>query len=91
MYLINSWEFEPHIFDLENGQSYLPDFQVQSMDGSIAYHEVKGYMSDVAQDKLNRMPEVYPKVNIVLVDSDVYKTLEHCYSARIQNWEGING
>ena len=43
---IRSWEFEAEeltLSDLEGVKcSYLPDFRVTHLDGSISYHEVKG-------------------------------------------------
>ena len=89
-HLIKSWEFEPHTFDVEDG-TYLPDFMVESPDGSIAYHEVKGHMTDVGQRKLNGMVKVHPDVDLLLVDAGKYKLLEYMYADRIPHWEFKGG
>lgn len=89
-YLIRSWEFESDIFDLPSGR-YLPDFRVESIDGSIAYHEVKGYMTDVAREKLQDMSTERPDVKVVLIGPETYAALESTYAGSIVNWEGPNG
>jgi hypothetical protein len=54
----------------------LPDFRVTLNDGSIEYHEVKGWMDDRSQTKLNRMAKYYPNVKMVLIDGKRYRGIE---------------
>lgn len=66
---IKKWEYEPKTFWFDNikrgVRSYLPDFRITNNDGSIEYHEVKGWMTDKSKTKIKRMAKYYP--NIVLV------------------------
>lgn len=84
---IKDWEFEPHTFDVGNAGTYLPDFKVESLNGHIAYHEVKGYMTDKGQSNLDGMAKVHPDVDLLLVNADRYKFLEGVYADTIPNWE----
>lgn len=74
-----SWKFEPKTFWFEGIKrgtvSYLPDFEVTLPDGSIEYHEVKGWMDAKSRTKLKRMAKYFPEVKLVLIDSKVYKAL----------------
>lgn len=74
---IKGWDFEADTFMFEKiklgTRSYKPDFKVTLNNGSIEYHEVKGWMDAKSKTKLNRMRIYYPKVKIVLVDSNYYK------------------
>ena len=88
---IKSWEYEPDVFYFENikrgTRSYLPDFKVENNDGTIEYHEVKGWMDAVSKTKLKRMKKYYPDVKIVLVDKLVYNGLARTVSKLVANWE----
>lgn len=83
---IKDWEFEPHTFKLEDCR-YLPDFRVESLNGHVAYHEVKGYMTEEGQRKLDGMAETHPDVDLLLVDADRYKFLEGACADKIPHWE----
>ena len=76
---IKNWEYESDVFIFNQIQfgtrSYRPDFKVLNQDGSFEYHEVKGYMDSKSKTKLKRMTKYYPKVKIVLIDSDYYRDL----------------
>jgi len=90
-YVVRDWEFEPTTFDLGDVGSYLPDFKVTSIDGSSAYHEVKGYMTDEAQAKLDAMEVQHPETRVVLIDPGVYGVLSETYASLIPEWEGAHG
>src|SRR6185369_8386944 len=51
--VIKDWEFEAQTFFFDKIKSgtkkYIPDFKITNIDGSIEFHEVKGYQ--VAKDK----------------------------------------
>lgn len=73
---ILDWEFECDTFwfhAIKRGvRSYLPDFKVTENDGSICYHEVKGYMDSRSKTKLKRMAKYYPNIKIKVIDSYAY-------------------
>lgn len=88
---IKSWEYEPDefVFPVKRGNiRYLPDFKIINNDGSIEYHEVKGYMDNDSRVKLKRMEKYYPDIKLILIDKDVYKSIEKTMSRIIVNWEG---
>lgn len=75
---IKGWRYEPKIFEfpVQHGTTrYLPDFEVTNPDGSVEYHEVKGYLTGKAKVQLNRMKKFYPQVKLILVDKDGMKAL----------------
>ena len=88
---IKNWEYEPDVFYFENikrgTRSYLPDFKVENNDGTIEYHEVKGWMDATSKTKLKRMKKYYPDVKIVLVNKPVYNVLAKTVSKLVANWE----
>lgn len=88
---IKSWEYEPEEFEFKTikkgNRFYIPDFKVTNNDGSIEYHEVKGYMDADSKTKLNRMAKYYPDIKIVLIDSPVYRALHKQLKNLIPNWE----
>jgi hypothetical protein len=73
---INNWEFENKVFVFEpikfGTRSYRPDFEVTMPDGSIEYHEVKGYMDGRSKTKLKRMEKYFPDVKLILIQRDRY-------------------
>lgn len=78
-YEIEKWEFEPEVFifgEIKSGtRSYRPDFKVFKYDGSVEYHEVKGYMDPRSKLKLKRMAKYYPEVKIILIREALYKDI----------------
>ena|SRR3990167_955490 len=87
---ILAWEYEPESFrfaGVKRGPwAYLPDFKVTEKDGSIVYHEVKGYMDSSSRNKLKRMAKFYPDVKIIVIGEDEYKAIGK-FSKLIGNWE----
>lgn len=67
--------------------SYLPDFKVTLADGSIEYHEVKGWMDDRSKTKIKRMAKYHPDVKLVIIDKVPYTNLENTISKEIPDWE----
>jgi len=55
-YLNIKWDYEPAIFDL-NGIKYCPDFYLSEFN---IFVEVKGYMYNHSQNKINKFKEKYP-------------------------------
>jgi len=81
-YIVREWEFEPDVIDLGD-ETYLPDFKVTSMDGSVVYHEVKGYMTKKAKRKISKATRLIP---LILIDELKYKALEQTYDS-LPHWE----
>lgn len=88
---IDHWEYEADTFWFEKikrgVRSYLPDFKIFNLDGSIEYHEVKGWMDDKSKTKLKRMKKYHPDVKIVLIDEKAYKELDKELKHLIPGWE----
>lgn len=76
---IKSWEYEPDTFWFENikrgVRSYTPDFKIEFKDGSIEYHEVKGWLDDKSKTKLKRMKKYHPEVKMVLIMKNELKSM----------------
>lgn len=89
--VIRSWEFEPETFEfpIRKGQRfYVPDFRVTEADGSVSYHEVKGWMDPRSATKLRRMAKYHPEVRIVLIGKDEYRAIARSMSRMLPGWEG---
>ncbi len=73
---ILNWEYEPDRFMFEKiklgTRSYTPDFKVFNLNGSIEYHEVKGYMDSRSKTKLKRMDKYFPEIKLILVERKYY-------------------
>lgn len=87
---IMAWEFEAETFEFpvkRGSKFYTPDFKITNRDGSVEYHEVKGWMDPKSATKLKRMRIHYPKIKIVLVDSKQYQSVGKIVSRLIPTWE----
>lgn len=77
---IQKWTYEEDVFIFEKikfgTRSYRPDFKIYNIDGSIEYHEVKGYMDSKSKTKIKRMAKYYPNIKLIIIDSDIYKDLK---------------
>lgn len=77
---IEKWEYEPDVFrfpELMIGlKVYTPDFKVFYKNGSIIYHEVKGWMDIKSKIKLKLMKTYYPKIKIKIIGKEQYKKIE---------------
>lgn len=87
---IKDWEYEVDTFWFEairrGVRSYTPDFKVYTPANDIEYHEVKGWMDAKSKTKLKRMAKYHPDITMVLVDSDVYKSIGK-WGRLIPGWE----
>lgn len=88
---ITAWEYEPDTFEFagikKGTRFYTPDFKITNNDGSIEYHEVKGWMDQKSATKLSRMAKYYPEIKIILIDNDVYRAISRQVRKIIPNWE----
>lgn len=89
--LIKKWQHECETFWFDGIKrgcvSYLPDFKVTNNDGSIEYHEVKGWMDAASKTKIKRMAKYHPNINLMIFDSKWYKANSHKLSSIIPDWE----
>lgn len=84
------WLHEPEVFWFEGVSkgttNYTPDFKVTMADGSIEYHEVKGWMDAKSITKINRMAKHHPSIKLVVRDSNWFKANKHLRSI-VPGWE----
>jgi len=87
---VASWEHEPEVFwfdGIKKGvTNYTPDFRVTNINGSIEYHEVKGWMDPKSVTKIKRMKKYHPSVNLLVIDASIYKSIAQ-WSRLIPGWE----
>lgn len=88
---IKEWQHESKTFWFENikrgCRSYLPDFEVTNNDGSIEYHEVKGWFDDRSKTKLKRMQKYYPDVKLIMIFRKQYEEIKNKIAKLIPDWE----
>lgn len=88
---IVSWEFEAETFEFSKikrgSKFYTPDFKIVNQDRSVEFHEIKGYMDPKSITKIKRMGRYFPKIKLVVIDSDSYKKLSRDVRKMIPNWE----
>ena len=76
---ILKWEYEADVFMFEKiklgTRSYRPDFKVYNLNGTIEYHEVKGWMDKRSITKIKRMRIYYPQIKLIVIESVGYKDL----------------
>lgn len=88
---ILKWEHEPETFWFEKimrgCRSYLPDFRVTMMDGSIEYHEVKGWMDARSVTKIKRMKKYHPKIKLLVFDGKWYRANSPILCGIVPDWE----
>ena len=89
--VIKTWEYEPDTFwflRIKRGtRSYTPDFKIHNNDGTVEYHEVKGWMSPKSKTQLKRMARYHPDVKVVIVDADAYRAIARTAKKLIPHWE----
>jgi len=77
---IEDWNYETKTFWFEKirrgVRSFLPDFEVTNLNGTIEYHEVKGWMDQKSKTKLSRMKTYYPEIKVILIDESAYKEIK---------------
>lgn len=88
---IIKWEYEPERFefpDIKRGtRSYLPDFKITNLDGTIEYHEVKGYWTSKGRTAVRRFRARYPSLKLIVIEGKEYKELEKRVRLLIPAWE----
>lgn len=88
---ISDWKHEPKTFWFDGIKrgcvSYLPDFLVTEINGSEAYHEVKGWMDERSVTKIKRMAKYHPNVKLIVIDSKGYAALKKSVQGLIPGWE----
>lgn len=87
---IKDWEHEPETFWFEKikrgTRTYTPDFKVTEKDGSIIFHEVKGWMDSRSITKIKRMRIYHPEIKLKVIDSSSYKALQKSVSMIVPGW-----
>lgn len=77
---ILKWEYEADVFVFEKiefgTRSFRPDFKIFNSNGTVEYHEIKGWLDRRSKTKLNRMRIYYPEVKLRLVDRSVYSLIK---------------
>ena len=88
---IQKWEHEPETFWFEGIKrgclSYLPDFRVTNNDGSVEYHEVKGWMDKRSKTKIKRMAKYHPEVKLLVIAQKQYMEIRNKLGRTIPGWE----
>lgn len=88
---IASWEHEAHVFWFEGIKrgcvSYLPDFKVTNPNGSVEWHEVKGWMDARSKTTLARMAKYHPNEKLVVIREKQYKEIGRKVSSLVHGWE----
>ena len=67
---ILSWEYEPDVLTLAYRCTYCPDFRVKLKDGTVEFHEVKGWTRDDAMIKLKVAAQMFQNTCFYLVKKD---------------------
>lgn len=87
---IRSWEYEKETFrfPLDSGtRTYTPDFKVTNKNGTIEYHEVKGWMDPKSATQIKRMQKYYPQHSLILIDKKIYYAIARKVKKIIPYWE----
>lgn len=89
--VILKWRFESVTFRFDGVTrgtiTYTPDFEVTENDGSIVFHEVKGWMDPKSKTRLKRMKKYHPTVSILVIGQKEYSQISKTVSSLIPNWE----
>lgn len=65
---------------------YKIDFKLTNLDGSVEYHEVKGYMDATSATKLKRFRRCYPNLVLKIIDAPIYYSIRRSFS-HLPFWE----
>lgn len=84
---IKDWIYEPKTFIFKDGKTFLPDFEVINYNGSIEYHEVKGWNDERSKHHLQAMREDFPNEKLIVIFSKQYKDITREFSKKIEGWE----
>lgn len=90
---IKEWEHEPETFwfaGIRRGCcSYLPDFRVTENNGTVGFHEVKGWFDARSKTKIKRMAKYHPTVSLRIITAPWFKENGRKLSGIIPNWENM--
>lgn len=88
---ISEWEHEAETFwfvKIQRGiRSYLPDFRVTYWEGTVEYHEVKGWMDSRSKTTIRRMRIYHPKIVLRIIDAKWFKANGRKMAGLITGWE----
>jgi hypothetical protein len=88
---ILKWEHEPETFWFEKVKrgavSYLPDFRITHLGGSIEYVEVKGWMDARSKTKIRRMAKYFPNIWLKVIREDWFRSNGRKMQGLIPGWE----
>jgi hypothetical protein len=87
---IEKWDYEKVEFEFpvkRGNRFYKVDFRVFNLDGTVEFHEVKGYMDASSKTKLKRMAKYYPNINLKVIDKVWFKANTHNLKRLIPYWE----
>lgn len=91
---IKEWEHEATTFWFEEikrgARSYTPDFRITNNDGTIEYHEVKGWMDSRSKTTIRRMGIYHPHTVLKVFDADWFKRNTPNLRGMLPGWEGNN-
>ena len=86
-----AWQYEAEEFwfdGITRGvRSYKPDFRVELPDGSIEFHEIKGWMDAKSRTALDRMKRYHPDVVVKVFDAQWFRGANRGIAAIIPGWE----
>ena len=88
---IRSWAYEPQTFHFQGVMrgpyTYTPDFRVTELDGTVRWHEVKGWMDSASKGKLKRFAKHFPNETLLVIGSKEYGQICRTLSSVIPGWE----
>lgn len=97
-HFITSWKYEPKEFKFpkdahKSGPFYYnPDFRVKNLDGSIEWHEVKGWMNAASKKKIKRFHKHFPEEGPITVIDKYWFDLAKArgYPKLIPGWMSLD-
>jgi len=65
---IVDWAYEPQTFYFEGEKrgpvNYKPDYSVTENDGTVTWHEVKGWMDQRSKSKIKKFKKYFPELKL---------------------------
>ncbi len=87
---LEKWEYETEIFPFpvrRGSRFYTPDFKIFNNDGTIEYHEIKGYMDQPSRTKIKRMKKYHPTIKLIVIGAESYYAIARDVAPFIPTWE----
>jgi len=88
---IKAWDYESDRFEFakitRGSRLYTPDFKVVNSDGSVEFHEIKGYMDSVSATKIKRMAKYFPRVKLLVITQVEYAAVAKKVAGMLSGWE----